>query len=52
MEKTMTLWTKLWYYTENCGTSIYEGNKKNMVDYQNQETLIYNGKKNFGYIAK
>ena len=28
MEKTMVLWTKLWYYTENYGTSIYEGKKK------------------------
>ena len=25
--KTMVLWTKLWYYTENYGTSIYEGKK-------------------------
>ena len=24
MDKTMVLWTKLWYYTENYGTSIYE----------------------------
>ena len=27
MEKTMVLWTKLWYYTENYGTSIYEEKK-------------------------
>ena len=27
----MVLWKKLWYYTENCGTSIYE--EKKMVDY-------------------
>ena len=33
MEKTMILWTKLWYYTENYGTSIYE-EEKNMLDYQ------------------
>ena len=32
MEKTMVLWTKLWYYNENYGTSIYEDT--NMVDYQ------------------
>ena len=32
MDKTMVLWTKLWYYTENYGTSNYVG--KNMVDYQ------------------
>ena len=32
MEKTMVLWTKLWYYTENFGTSIYE--EQNMLDYQ------------------
>ena len=25
MEKTMVLWTKLWYYTENYGTLIYYG---------------------------
>ena len=24
IEKTMVLWTKLWYYTENYGTSIHE----------------------------
>ena len=24
MEKTMVLWTKLWYYTENYRSSIYE----------------------------
>ena len=27
MDKTMVLWTKLWYYTENYGTSIYEEKK-------------------------
>ena len=32
MDKIMVLWTKLWYYTKNYGTSIYE--EKNMVDYQ------------------
>ena len=26
-KKTMVLWTKLWYYTENYGTSNYEENK-------------------------
>ena len=25
MEKTMVLWEKLWYYTENYGTLIYYG---------------------------
>ena len=25
MEKTMVLWKKLWYYTENYGTLIYFG---------------------------
>ena len=24
----MVLWTKQWYYTDNYGTSIYEGKKK------------------------
>ena len=27
MEKTMVLWTKLWYYTENYRSSIYEEKK-------------------------
>ena len=27
MEKTMVLWTKLWYYPENHGTSIYDVKK-------------------------
>ena len=27
MEKTMVLWTKLWNYTENYRTSIYEEKK-------------------------
>ena len=34
MDKTMVPWTKLWYYTENYRTSIYE--EKNMEDYQKQ----------------
>ena len=29
MEKTMVLWKKIWYYTENYGTLIYYG--KTMV---------------------
>ena len=33
MDKTMVLWKTIWYYTENYGTSIYEG-KKDMVGYQ------------------
>ena len=27
MDKTMVLWTKLGYYTEHYGTSIYYGKK-------------------------
>ena len=27
IDKTMVLWTKLWYYIENYGSSIYEGKK-------------------------
>ena len=38
----MVLWTKLWFFTENYGTSIYDG--KNMVDYQNLRNFDYNGK--------
>ena len=30
MEKTMVLWTNLWYYTENYGNT----KKKTKVDYQ------------------
>ena len=37
--KTMVLWTKLWYYTENYGTSIYEG--KTMVDYKTKEKNVF-----------
>ena len=29
--KTMVLWTKLWYYTENYRTSIYEEKKHGML---------------------
>ena len=43
MDKTMVLWTKLWYYTDNQGTLIDEG-KKTWYITKNQETLIYNGK--------
>ena len=28
IEKTIVLWTKLWYYTENYRTSIYEEKNK------------------------
>ena len=50
MEKTVVLWTKLWYYTENYGTMIYE-EKKTWCITKNEETLIYNGK-NSGNIPK
>lgn len=40
----MVLCRKLWFYTENFWTSIYE--RKNVVDYQNKDTLIYYGEKN------
>ena len=40
--KTIVLWTKLWYYTERYGTSIYEGKKHGRLP-KNSETLIYNG---------
>ena len=32
LSKNMVPWKKLWYYTENDGTSIYE---KKIVDHQN-----------------
>ena len=30
-KKNMVLWTKLWYYTENYRTSIYEVKKHNRL---------------------
>ena len=41
MEKTMVLWIKFWYYTENYGTSIYEGKKRGRLP----KTMNYNEKK-------
>ena len=32
MEKTMELWKKLWYYTENYGTMIYYGKKYSTME--------------------
>ena len=46
----MVLWTKLWYYTENYGTSIYEG--ENMVDYKNKEKKCIHSGKNYRKIPK
>ena len=51
IDKTMVLWTKLWYYIENYGSSINEGKKKHWQITKNSETLIYNGK-NYGNIQK
>ena len=52
MEKTLVLWTKLWYYTENYGTSIYE-EKKHVRLPKTKKLLINWGKKNnFGDISK
>ena len=31
-------WTKLWYYTENYGTLMYQ-KKKNIVDYDKTKKL-------------
>ena len=39
MEKTMVLWTKLWYYTENYRTSIYEEKKHGRL--QNTKKLWF-----------
>ena len=39
MDKTMFLQTKLWYQTENYGTSIYQWKKE-----ENDENFIYNAK--------
>ena len=32
MEKTMVLWKKLWYHTENYGTLIYYGKNYGTVE--------------------
>ena len=40
-KKTVELWTKLWYYTENYGTS-----GETWYIPKNCETLIYNRKNN------
>ena len=42
MDKTTVLWIKLRYYSENYGTFRKE---KTWQITENQETLIYNGKK-------
>ena len=42
MEKTMVLWKKIWYYTENYGTVIYYGkNYGTMEKTMVQITLVY-----------
>ena len=41
--KIMVLYWKLWYYTENYETSIYERKEQCWVN-KNYESVIYNGK--------
>ena len=36
MDKTKVPWKKLWYYTENYRTSIYEGKKHDRLPKTNQ----------------
>ena len=48
MEKTMVLWKKLWYYTENYGTLIYYGKnyatmEKNYATLE-KKTIVNNSK--------
>ena len=50
MDKTMVLWTKLWYYTENYRTSIYEGNKHGKL--QKTKKFWFIMKKKYGNIPK
>ena len=50
MDKTMVLWTKLWCYTENDGTSIYEGKKDDRLPKMRNCGLKW--KKNYGNIQK
>ena len=50
MEKTMVLWTKLLYYTENYGTSIYE--EKKHCRLPKTKRLLFITKKNHGKISK
>ena len=39
MEKTMVLWKKLWYYTENYGTLIYYGKNYDTTE-KNYGTIV------------
>ena len=39
IEKTMVLWTKLWYYTENYGTLIYYGKNYGTME-KNYGTIV------------
>ena len=43
-EKTMVLWENLWYYTENYGTSSYEGKRHCRLPKPKTKTFIYYGK--------
>ena len=51
MDKTMVPWTKLWYFTKNYKTLIYEGKNKH-VGLPNTKKLLYMMKKNYGNIPK
>ena len=48
--KTIVLWKKLWYFTENYGTSIYEGGKHDKLPKAKKLWFII--EKNYGKIPK
>ena len=49
MDKTMVLWTKLWYYFENYGTSIQHDLL--WKNYGTMEKTMILWKKNYGTIV-
>ena len=54
-KKTILLWTKLWYYTDNYEISIYKEQKKNkwkITKKKHYENLSYNVKKNLWEYTK
>ena len=53
--KTLEVWftiEKIWYYTENYGTLIYDGKKHVSVPKTIYEILTENGKKHYGTMLK
>ena len=51
-KKTMVLWKKQWYYTENYGTLLYYEKKLSWYLTENYGTLIYYWKKKLWYYTE